>query len=176
MPEWFKKVDNEVIDNENQDIVDKINSLQDNIQENINDKQALHFLQNIDSQVPGYDIDLAKDWNKYRFIVNNETSLDIPLNINQISDIWDFLIVLLNKIDDVELEYDKSFWDYVNIQINNHYIWFDDSVLWSDEIKKIFWLSNPSTRRESKEQTFNANQKVRELFKFIQTIRNKKGS
>jgi len=156
MPEIFK----DVIDNENQDIVDKINSFQDNSQENINDKQALYFLKKIDSQAPGYDIDLAKDGNKYRFIVENKAVLNISLDNNEILEIWQMLVDLLKFDWDLHLIWGK---EWRAISEKNMFWW---GYAWEKRIvnKWLEALHNIDFYR-------NENNKIEELFKFVQSYK-----
>jgi len=149
----------EVIDNEQTNIIEALDKKEDLV--------ALWALTSIDHQIPDYDIDLSVDRinNKYRFIVDNKLALDIPLNLNQIPEMWKFLVEICNKIDSAELEYDMFFPnDYVDIQIDWDTmfwkLWFDKTVLSTETMWELFWKENAP------------NDKIREVFKFISTIRN----
>ena len=149
----------EIIDNEQKNIMEALEKKEDLV--------ALWILTSIDNQIPNYDLDLSidKSSNKYRFIVDHKIALDIPLDLNQISEIWKFLVEIFNKIDSAELEYDLFFPDdFADIQIDwDTMFWkfgFDKTVLGTESMQALFW-----------KESF-PNDKIREIFKFISTIRN----
>ncbi len=88
----------EVIDNEKK-VDEKLQNLEDN--------QALWLLKLLDVQIPNIDIDLAVDREdkKYYFLSNywkgNQQVLDIPLEFNKLTKLWDLLVKLFNN--DIQL-------------------------------------------------------------------------
>ena len=90
----------EQIDNEEQKINEQIEKKEDLI--------ALWVLETIDRQIPNVDIDLAIDRenNKYYFISNNKESLNIPLDLNQLPEIWSVLVKIFNN--DIQLLWDLT--------------------------------------------------------------------
>ncbi|QFR39715.1 hypothetical protein A9Q91_05900 [Candidatus Gracilibacteria bacterium 28_42_T64] len=152
----------EIIDNEQAKIIEALDKKEELV--------ALGILTGIDNQIPDYDIDLSIDRtnNTYRFIVDNKLALNIELNLNQIPEMGKFLVEIFNKIDSAELEYDIFFPnDYVDIQIDGDTMFgklgFDKTVLSTETMGELFGKEN------------TPNDKVREVFKFISTIRNKPG-
>ena len=149
----------EIIDNEQRNIIEALEKKEELV--------ALWILTSIDNQIKDYDVDLCIDNsnNKYRFIVNNKIALDIPLDLNQIPEMWKYLVEIFNKIDSADLEYDLILPnDFADIQIDWDTmfwkLWFDKTVLNTESIQTLFWENSLP------------NDKIRTIFKFISTIRN----
>lgn len=137
-PEWYEFIDNE--DKEKLDL--QIDTPEE--------KLALQTLKDIDNQIPRYDLDLAidrKTW-KYLFISWNNW-LKIPLEINQIKVVGDFLLEIL---------YSPLFLE------------------WYEDIRKIKEKSNLNILPDhwktlvSNQDSFLSKKDVEELFVFAQDL------
>jgi len=84
-----------------EEIIEPERIVQEKIEKNKTD--ALDIVKDIDNKISGHTIDLAHDNknNKFYFIWNNETSLNIPLSIKQVNELWEIIIKLFNT--DIQL-------------------------------------------------------------------------
>jgi len=89
------------------------------------------MLKIIDSQIPDFDIDMTYDKknDKFYFISWNQ-KLNIPLNLNQIDEIWKVIIKLINNKNELWITWKQDFrrifevtlfWDKRDHEI--HYKW-----------------------------------------------------
>lgn len=146
-----------VLDNENLEL--KINDKLDSLEQRTKTNQALGMLKIIDSQVPDFDIDMTYDKknDKFYFLSWNQ-KLNIPLDLEQIDEIWKEIVKLLNNKNKLWITWKQ---DFRRI--------FEVSLFWTSKDNQVSYIwTQFEWNTLNIDTAIKNNNKLEELYKFTQ--------